>query len=553
MSQGNQFVYVKDILSRYRTIVIGIVLIDVILIGLSYIPAGLISEIISYYEASSSLYTHGFMLLSLVFTVEMFFSSLRFYYEETSRLKVGRNELEIFLNQLFRRKNYNLGKSYGELNTAQELTTDLSQEVISFVIQVLANLSILIFSLLWLAYFDETLIFINIFICAGLMNIVFSILLAPKMIKRNIYESSIGKKRENTLSALSLGLSFINNLKFSRLLNSKMENVESRVIKETIKTFWLNKKIELVFFIINTTALILGIYKVIFMFSNNEINSAKAFGIFYIFSLGVSKLSQSFEIPVSFINMIQSIKLRNKIIDFSTINDLNTNLSEDSFNEIQDIVFKEFSSKYFGSDLIYKVDYLKLVKGGRYLVSGANGAGKSTILKLISGLNSPLSGKLVVNGERVKEAYQWLKKNVLYLSVHDSLFKGGVEDNVSFFSENPQENYIACEILMALGFYDNIGGENSRFKIKLTPFGDGVSRGQKQKILIARAILKRPRILILDEVSSGMDQVSEEKLIATLKKFLPNTIILYVLHKHSAQQKKFIQLEVDKGKLIHES
>jgi ABC-type bacteriocin/lantibiotic exporter with double-glycine peptidase domain len=246
-------------------------------------------------------------------------------------------------------------------------------------------------------------------------------------------------------------------------------------------------------------------------------------------------------------------KLKKKIIDFSEINDLNTNLSEDSFSEIEDIVFKEFSLKYFGSDFIYKVDYLKLVKGGRYLVSGDNGSGKSTILRLISGLSSPLSGELMVNGERVKAAFQWLKQNVLYLSVHDSLFKGGVEDNVTFFSEDPQDNFIACEILMALGFYDNIGGENSRFKIKLTPFGDGVSRGQKQKILIARAILKRPKILILDEVSSGMDVASEEKLLATLKRFLPNTIILYVLHKHSAQQDKFIRIEVDKGRLLHES
>lgn len=172
------------------------------------------------------------------------------------------------------------------------------------------------------------------------------------------------------------------------------------------------------------------------------------------------------------------------------------------------------------------------IEAGEFIgVVGPNGGGKTTALKLMLGFLKPKSGKVKIFGSSPKLA----RANIGYVPQHNSYDKQfpisclelvltGVVSKVKWFGSLPKE-----EKEKAIALLKNLGAEH----LKEQPFGS-LSGGQAQKVLLARALISDPDLLLLDEPTANIDARSETFIFSFLKKFKGKKTILIVMHNFDA-------------------
>ncbi|AZQ64758.1 peptidase domain-containing ABC transporter [Flammeovirga pectinis] len=205
----------------------------------------------------------------------------------------------------------------------------------------------------------------------------------------------------------------------------------------------------------------------------------------------------------------------------------NSNLKID---EIDEIDFKEVSFRYPGKkELLSKLNF-KVKKGEMIAVTGDSGSGKSTLFNILQKFQTISSGEIVVNETSLDliSNKNWRQ----YIGVVDQnimLFPGTVIENITLSSE--PENYEA-----AVNFCQKIGLHQLIMKLPqdyLTIVGENginLSGGQKQLVALARALFKKPKVLLLDEFTSAMDSSIEKEVLEILKKEAKNRITILVSH-----------------------
>ncbi|MEY4518357.1 MAG: hypothetical protein RLZZ499_956, partial [Cyanobacteriota bacterium] len=166
-------------------------------------------------------------------------------------------------------------------------------------------------------------------------------------------------------------------------------------------------------------------------------------------------------------------------------------------------------------------------------IVGATGSGKSTLVKLLLRLYEVQSGEITLDGQNIKDIVLWdLRRAVGLVSQDVFLFHGTVRENISYGSPDATISQIkeAARIAEAAQFiselpqgYDTIVGER----------GQKLSGGQKQRIAIARAVLKDPPILVLDEATSAVDNETEAAIARSLEKITQNRTTIAIAHRLS--------------------
>jgi ATP-binding cassette subfamily B protein RaxB len=160
---------------------------------------------------------------------------------------------------------------------------------------------------------------------------------------------------------------------------------------------------------------------------------------------------------------------------------------------------------------------LRIAAGESIAIVGPSGGGKSTLLKLLSGLLAPSAGEILVNGEPLAriglENYRAMLGVVMQ---DDQLFAGSIADNICFFSERPDQQRIeACAKQAAV--HEDIAAMPMGYGTLIGDMGTVLSGGQKQRVLLARALYRRPGILMLDEATSHLDVERERAVNQVLR------------------------------------
>lgn len=153
----------------------------------------------------------------------------------------------------------------------------------------------------------------------------------------------------------------------------------------------------------------------------------------------------------------------------------------------------------------------------RIAVVGKTGCGKSTLAKLIGGLLLPTSGSIEANGVRLRSVSQSSFYDcVAYVPQDSSLRNATLRDNLSWGNEHTDADLVRCLELAQFRLDPNLFPQG--LQTMLINGGQNISGGQRQRICIARALLKEPRLLILDEATSGLDQRTEASLYESLSR-----------------------------------
>ncbi len=198
------------------------------------------------------------------------------------------------------------------------------------------------------------------------------------------------------------------------------------------------------------------------------------------------------------------------------------------------IEFKNVSFSYGkGSDVIKNVSF-KINSGEMVGIMGATGSSKSSLVQLIPRLYDATSGEVLVGGKNVKDySVYGLREAVSMVLQKNVLFSGTIADNLRWGDKNATDEELknACEIADALSFVESFP---DGFNTDLGQGGVNVSGGQKQRLCIARAILKKPKILILDDSTSAVDTATDARIRASLRRLAPNTTKIIIAQRISS-------------------
>lgn len=198
------------------------------------------------------------------------------------------------------------------------------------------------------------------------------------------------------------------------------------------------------------------------------------------------------------------------------------------------VEFKNVSFSYNeGKNIINNASF-KIDSGEMVGIMGATGSSKSSLVQLIARLYDVTDGEVLVGGENVKKyKLHSLRENVGMVLQKNVLFSGTIADNLRWGNKNATDEELrnACKIADADEF---ISSFPDGYQTDLGQGGVNVSGGQKQRLCIARAILKSPKILILDDSTSAVDSATDARIRQGLRESLPNTTKIIIAQRVSS-------------------
>ena len=222
--------------------------------------------------------------------------------------------------------------------------------------------------------------------------------------------------------------------------------------------------------------------------------------------------------------------------------------------EVKDgsIEFKNVSFSYTKNKdkLALKNVNLKINSGEVIGIIGGTGSSKSTLVNLINRLYDVKDGEVLLGGVNVKEYdLESLRDNVSVVLQKNVLFSGTIIDNMRWGKKDAtlEEIKHVCTLACADEF---IKGHKEGYNYKLDQGGTNVSGGQKQRLCIARALLKNPKVLILDDSTSAVDTKTDATIRANLSKFLPDVTKLIIAQRIASIETADKVIVLDKGKVV---
>ena len=197
---------------------------------------------------------------------------------------------------------------------------------------------------------------------------------------------------------------------------------------------------------------------------------------------------------------------------------------------VNSLTFKNVSFRLNGNQILKNVNF-HFEKGKIYGIVGPNGSGKSTVINLLCKFWKPTTGEIYLNQEEVSidTISNWIDV-VGLIEKENQLFNDKLIGNIRYGSFEADVKGLTKAVNDSQ-LQEIINGLPEGLETTITETGSGLSDGQKQRISIARALLKNPQVIILDEATSALDVEVETKLLQTLKAFYRDSIIIIITHR----------------------
>ncbi|HEL2576334.1 TPA: peptide cleavage/export ABC transporter [Streptococcus suis] len=352
-------------------------------------------------------------------------------------------------------------------------------------------------------------------------------------------------------SAIIEDINGIETIKSLTSEESRYQKIDSEFVDYLDKSFKLSK-----YSILQTTLkqgaqLILNIV-ILWFGAQLVMNGQISVGQLITFNTLLSYFTNPLENIINLQTKLQSAKVANNRLnevylvesEFS-----NSQTLTDSQFLTGDIRFEDLSYKYgFGRDTLSDIN-LTIKQGDKVSLVGISGSGKTTLAKMIVNFFEPFKGRITINNNDLKLIdKKMLRQHINYLPQQAYIFSGSILENLTLGANQliSQEDIIrACEIAE---IRQDIEQMPMGYQTELSD-GAGLSGGQKQRIALARALLTKAPVLILDEATSGLDVLTEKKVIDNLMAMADKTII-FVAHRLSISERTNQVIVLDQGKVI---
>ena len=329
--------------------------------------------------------------------------------------------------------------------------------------------------------------------------------------------------------------------KFEKLNNNMMESNLSMVKVSS----YLSPIIEICFSISFVLNLIIG--------GNMVLKGSISLGDFIAFNgyltMIINPVTSIGKIITVFQRGIASLKRLNEIFDEKPeIKDGEKMINTPIKGEIQ---IRDLSFSYPNST-DKKLNRINIIipKGHTLGIVGRTGSGKTTLVSLLLKLYNVDRNKIIIDGVDINDyTLDTLREGFGYVPQEDFLFSASIKDNIRFFKDIYSDEDVESAAKVSC-IYDSIQGLPEGFNTMLGERGVNLSGGQKQRISIARAVIKDPAVLILDDSLSAVDTITEEKIINNLRNIRKNKTTIIIAHRLSAVEEADEIIVLDDGKIM---
>lgn len=216
-----------------------------------------------------------------------------------------------------------------------------------------------------------------------------------------------------------------------------------------------------------------------------------------------------------------------------------------------DIIINNLTFQYEGpfSEKVLEDIHLKIPANKITAIVGASGSGKTTLIKLLLGFYKPTNGEILLNGRPLDQysPTQW-RRHCGVVMQDGFIFSDSIADNISLVDEVPQQNEIESAVKKA-NLQNFIQGLPLGYNTKIGNDGHGLSSGQKQRILIARAIYKNPDYLFFDEATNALDASNERIIMENLNRFFKGRTVVVIAHRLSTVKNADKIVVLENGKI----
>lgn len=215
-----------------------------------------------------------------------------------------------------------------------------------------------------------------------------------------------------------------------------------------------------------------------------------------------------------------------------------------------DIEIKNLNFRYGTRKLVLEDINLTIKRGQKIAFVGESGSGKTTLSKLLLHLYSAESGDILINGNNIEDIQvESLREKIAYIPQETFLFSGSILENLTLGMDDPSMDDIieASKMAQAHEFVNDLP---LRYETRLEENGANLSGGQRQRLAIARAMLKKPDILILDEATSNLDSITERALDRTINEFSKDMTTIFIAHRLSTIKNCDKIYVMEKGRIV---
>ena len=288
--------------------------------------------------------------------------------------------------------------------------------------------------------------------------------------------------------------------------------------------------------------------------ATSVINGQMTLGAMLAVQYIIGQLNSPVEQLMAFIYSLQDVK-----ISLERINEIHEGKNEES-NDIQSMSF--ISSKSICLDNIdFKYDphalkrtlenvSFKIPEGKVTAIVGASGSGKTTLIKLMLGYYPVMSGTISIAGRNINEYnLKWWRRHCGVVMQDGVIFSESIARNIAIDDGDIDIGRLEKAALIA-NIHDYIMGLPLKYNTLIGRDGVGLSQGQKQRILIARAVYKNPDFIFLDEATNALDAKNERAIVENLAEFYKGRTVIVVAHRLSTVKNADQIIVIDSGKVV---
>ena len=400
-----------------------------------------------------------------------------------------------------------------------------------------------------LAYYDWTILFI--FYIGSALYVLWIVMFLKKRKEIDYKHFTVAAANQSNVYQLITGMQEIKLTNSEKQKRWEWERIQAKLFKVNVKGLMLNQNQQAGSVFINHVKNIL----ISFIAAKSVIEGDMTLGMMMAVIYIIGQLNGPINEFIGFMHAGQDAK-----ISLERLGEIHNNDDEEDVNllsnyelpEDKDILIKDLSFHYEGpkSPRVLNNINLTIPHNKITAIVGSSGSGKTTLIKMLLGFYPPYHGKIEIGGINLNQfSMEMWRSNCGVVMQDGFIFSDTIANNISVGEDHPDKEKLFQAVKMA-NILDYIESLPLRYNTKIGQEGAGLSQGQKQRILIARAIYKNPAFLFFDEATNALDANNEKVIVENLNEFYKGKTVITVAHRLSTVKSADQIIVLDNGEVV---
>jgi len=413
---------------------------------------------------------------------------------------------------------------------------------------VFSVFNIVIFSIVLIIY--KWSIFL-VFISGSALYIVWVFMFLKKRRELDFKQFVQLADNQSKLIQLINGMQEIKLNNYERQKRWEWERIQARLFKVNIKSLSLQQYQQAGSVFINETKNIV----ITILAATAVVNGSMTLGMMLAIQYIIGQMNSPLDQMVEFMQVSQDAK-----ISLERLSEIHTQKDEEQDQEGKlttlpseaDITISDLVFQYEGPKSPRVLNDIKMVipKGKVTAIVGTSGSGKTTLVKLLLGFYPPVAGSIKVgNSDLAQFKQQWWRDQCGAVMQDGFIFSDTIANNIALPEDEVDKERLAYAVRLA-NIQEFIESLPLNYNTKIGPEGVGLSQGQKQRILIARAIYKNPEFIFFDEATNALDANNEKVILENLNEFFAGKTVVVVAHRLSTVKNAHQIVVLEKGEMV---